>query len=945
LSASLVATRGSLTAEVVNSRTPFRQRLTALAAARALSSGNKARDQKRWGEAIETYSKVLRLRPDAANIWVQLGHCLKESGNAPEAEKAYLKGLELEPENADTLLHVGRIKRSMNDAASALYYLERAAGVPSPSSDAATELGELRSDLADRALSSGAAARDEGRWAEAVDAYKTFLGVRPNAADVWVQLGRCWRESGNPVAAEEACLKGLELDPEYPDALLELGRIKQSMNDVAAAERYFGRAAALRSPAGEAAQELRDLRSKAARLLSLGNQARDGRRWREAVDAYRGFLELRPNAADMWAELGYCLREGGDAVEAEKAFLRSQELDPKLPQPQTGLEPSELSKNAKGPASLKVVETSSRAPSERGEQQSPPAKSRARAFRKEISGRPQRPLPDVPGALRERASGRFLSEILSLPAGRYRARVQIMFSELANGEPVAVKVRRFATGRVLDEVELKADLNNRAVMDQIYLSFALDKQEEVEFYGWVGAHCETTLLRMLTVLDDPMASVVVSDFDLPAAMQPSIRQFKEVNFGTTGICNASCVHCPTNKKSLHRPHGTMTAALFEKIIRELADGGFCGQFIFGLFAEPLEDPLLLNRLKFIKQLLPECEIHIATNAALYDPRKHLDTLDYIDYLYIHVEAMTPEVYDRLMHPLKSDRVIPKINQIIEALRLRGRNNVNITTPVHKDNLAEVCNIADYARDNGANPMFTGFTSRAWEGGQYPKLSIAPAGAFCRPSALLNSLFIDYDGLVLPCCFDFSKSMPLGDLNRQTLNEIFVSEAWESMFGTFKRGEWSAVDACSRCRADDAGTTAELVNGLTCDSERTLRRFPAISFKSSASTWRNPSGAIVADEDAPDGILVYGPYVGAAPGRYRVYHDVQVLRASGPCALELDVCVDYGNPIAQKRIELSAENDFEAVIEFEHAKDAPLEFRVHKRGNMSFEHKGARLLRL
>src|SRR5208337_2018968 len=128
----------------------------------------------------------------------------------------------------------------------------------------------------------------------------------------------------------------------------------------------------------------------------------------------------------------------------------------------------------------------------------------------------------------------------------------------------------------------------------------------------------------------------------------------------------------------------------------------------------------------------------------------------------------------------------------------------------------------------------------------------------------------------------------------------------SMFDTFKRGDWSSKGACSRCRADDAGEIVRLVDGLTSDVKSSLRRFPANSFRSAASTRRNPDGGIVADPEAPDSVLVYGPYVRAQPGRYRVYHDLRVLTASATCAIELDVCVGYRKTIARKRINVSKE---------------------------------------
>ncbi len=319
-------------------------------------------------------------------------------------------------------------------------------------------------------------------------------------------------DRANLADAEKAYGKALEFDPDNADALLRIGRIKQSINDPAAAERFFGRAAALPSPSADAAQELRDLRSNAGRVLASADRARDRGLWREAIDRYREFLRFRPEAANVWLHLGDCLRESGHAVEAETAYLRSRELDPKLAHALVGVQP---------PAGCRDDLTADGLPppEDQGKREVPRPGDQPHALRMELGSRPQRPLPDIPGAVGERASGRFLSEIRSLPAGRYRARVQIMFSELAKGEPVVVNVQRLASSRVLDQVEVRADLRNCAVTDQIYLSFTLDKREDVEFYGWVGAHCETTLLRLLTILDDPTGSVVPTDFDIPTPTQ------------------------------------------------------------------------------------------------------------------------------------------------------------------------------------------------------------------------------------------------------------------------------------------------------------------------------------------------------------------------------------------------------------------------------------------
>ena len=90
--------RGDQSAKAASPLLPFLKPLTWLVASRARSAGNKARDEKHWRDAAEAYARFLRLRPNSAAVWTQLGHCLKESGDPAGAEGAYLQALELDPD-------------------------------------------------------------------------------------------------------------------------------------------------------------------------------------------------------------------------------------------------------------------------------------------------------------------------------------------------------------------------------------------------------------------------------------------------------------------------------------------------------------------------------------------------------------------------------------------------------------------------------------------------------------------------------------------------------------------------------------------------------------------------------------------------------------------------------------------------------------------------------
>ena len=65
-----------------------------------------------------------------------------------------------------------------------------------------------------------------------------------------------------------------------------------------------------------------------ARILKLGDQARDARDWVLAAQYYKVAVSLMPEAAAIHVQLGHCLKEAADFGGAERAYLRALELAP-----------------------------------------------------------------------------------------------------------------------------------------------------------------------------------------------------------------------------------------------------------------------------------------------------------------------------------------------------------------------------------------------------------------------------------------------------------------------------------------------------------------------------------------------------------------------------------------------------------------------------------------
>ncbi|MFC5343989.1 glycosyltransferase [Brevundimonas staleyi] len=100
--------------------------------ARLSVEADTARDRRDWATAAEAYRKVLKAKPERADLWVQLGHAEKERGNHGGAGEAYNQSLRLDPTNADTLLQIGHLRKLQGaiDEAGA-YYLQAAELDPS----------------------------------------------------------------------------------------------------------------------------------------------------------------------------------------------------------------------------------------------------------------------------------------------------------------------------------------------------------------------------------------------------------------------------------------------------------------------------------------------------------------------------------------------------------------------------------------------------------------------------------------------------------------------------------------------------------------------------------------------------------------------------------------------------------------------------------------------
>ncbi|MCY1669398.1 tetratricopeptide repeat protein [Rhizobium sp. SL86] len=110
-----------------------------------LRKADTARDARDWERAAYFYRRFLNYKANAAGIWIQYGHALKESGQYGAANAAYSKAVALEPGNSDAHLQLGHLLKIMGRMELAQESYERSHSIDH-NEDADRELAALKND-------------------------------------------------------------------------------------------------------------------------------------------------------------------------------------------------------------------------------------------------------------------------------------------------------------------------------------------------------------------------------------------------------------------------------------------------------------------------------------------------------------------------------------------------------------------------------------------------------------------------------------------------------------------------------------------------------------------------------------------------------------------------------------------------------------------------------
>jgi len=262
---------------------------------------------------------------------------------------------------------------------------------------------------------------------------------------------------------------------------------------------------------------------------------------------------------------------------------------------------------------------------------------------------------------------------------------------------------------------------------------------------------------------------------------PSVIQIEPTN-----VCNLHCPLCPATEESEGRTHGSMSLAMFRRILEEVGDT-LIAAYLYS-WGEPF-----LN--KDIFRMIGECTARnirtlIPTNGQRLQTREEaLEVVDSgLSALIIAIDGSTQEIYEAYRKGGDVEKVKRCAALIEEAKAERGSRfpYTCLRTVVTRANQDDLPNLERLARDLGVNMFATKTVGcktwdksfRDFEPAQEGLRRFAYEGGERSDRPFIECIFpfrqptIKWDGTVVGCEFDVDLESPWGNLGEHTFSEIW-----------------------------------------------------------------------------------------------------------------------------------------------------------------------------
>jgi sulfatase maturation enzyme AslB (radical SAM superfamily) len=310
-------------------------------------------------------------------------------------------------------------------------------------------------------------------------------------------------------------------------------------------------------------------------------------------------------------------------------------------------------------------------------------------------------------------------------------------------------------------------------------------------------YLQKSLLRDGSVsLDEPEVKALLSE--IPE--DPPITQLlhAEVRYEVTDHCNATCIMCPREEHEHGREHGIMDQAKYERSIDEVVGLG-AKKIVLTGFGEPMLDKRLEKKIAYAKS--KGLSTYIITNGSVLNSKRAQGILEAgLDEMRVSFYGMGRDTYNTVMQGLDYEKTR---DGLLDFLALRERlglhTKVQLSYLTMPENAKDESVFKEYWEPKveaieiwRPHNFGDGRDYREREGGA--KITVKTSCG--RPES--GPLQIQWNGEVIPCCYDYNNKIVLGNAFEQSVLEIMNGAKYRLLRYAHRTGRFNLFPYCDQC---------------------------------------------------------------------------------------------------------------------------------------------------
>lgn len=257
-----------------------------------------------------------------------------------------------------------------------------------------------------------------------------------------------------------------------------------------------------------------------------------------------------------------------------------------------------------------------------------------------------------------------------------------------------------------------------------------------------------------------------------------MKKYKKIYIEITNNCNLKCSFCSEVK----RKRRFMTTEEFENILIKIKD--YTDYIYLHIKGEPLLHPNIIEFLRLADKY--NLKVNLTTNGTLFSKvAKELsecnslrkinfslhseNSLDnYCEEIFKNVELLKDKIIIYRLWTLKNNQLDSKSQEIVDKIRKYYNLPQETVDKIYTSNNIKIKSTIYVDKDNEFS---------------WPEVTTHKSSGYCY--ALKTQIGILVDGTVVPCCLDSNGVVNLGNIFKESLEEIINSEKYISLKKSFQ----------------------------------------------------------------------------------------------------------------------------------------------------------------